>query len=366
MSDLTDFLSMCIAPVSKPVKKAYRSHRDNVIFNNDFVKRYDTSMPKLTDDQKKELESFYGEYGFCMKSYYNFYRFLSAANGVFSPVFMAGSFVNNEIMPRFNNPKMEPAWSDKCYLDLILPGVRVPRTILRNINGHFFDDEFRPIDDQCSEKIFDNHNGALIVKASILTSGGKSVTIHKDPSGAVKVFDRYKRDFVVQEVVQQHPVLSEFNPSSLNTIRVASFNLKGTTHILFSVLRVGAENSCVDNISLGGVAFGINKMGGLIPIARDRRGWPICHPKSEIIIKNQTFIPSYDKIIDIVKEQHPRFPHFGLIAWDFAVDCNGYPIVVEINMRGFSVQPFQEAAGRPLFGDMTEEVLKETSRRDFL
>jgi len=74
-----------MAPVFKPVKKAYR---DNVIFNNDFVKICDPSMPKFTDDQKKELDAFYGRYGFCMKSYYSHYRFLSVAKGVFSTEFM--------------------------------------------------------------------------------------------------------------------------------------------------------------------------------------------------------------------------------------------------------------------------------------
>lgn len=42
---------MCMAPVFKPVKKAYR---DNVIFNNDFVKICDPSMPKLTDVIRKK------------------------------------------------------------------------------------------------------------------------------------------------------------------------------------------------------------------------------------------------------------------------------------------------------------------------
>ena len=137
LSDLTDFLSKCAAPAINPLKKAYRTYRNNVIFNNDFVKIYDPSMPKLTDDQKEELDSFYGRYGFCMKPYYNNYRFLTAANGAFSPLLMSDSFLNKEIIPRFNNPKLSPAWSDKCYLDRILPGVLVPRTILRTINGYF-------------------------------------------------------------------------------------------------------------------------------------------------------------------------------------------------------------------------------------
>lgn len=39
-------------PVFKPVKKAYR---DNVIFNNDFVKICDPSMPSLPMIRKKNL-----------------------------------------------------------------------------------------------------------------------------------------------------------------------------------------------------------------------------------------------------------------------------------------------------------------------
>lgn len=366
MSDLTDFLSKCAAPAMNPVKKAYRTYRNNVIFNNDFVKTYDPSMPKLTKDQKNELESFYGRYGFCMKPYYNYYRFLTAANGIFSPEFMFNSFVNQEIVPRFNNPKMSPAWSDKCYLDSNLPGVLVPRTILRNVNGQFFDSDFKSIDNKIAEKIFEDNKSSLIVKKSILTGGGTSITIHKKPSGASKIFDKYKRNFVVQEVIDQHPILSDLNPSSLNTLRIISFSFKGEIHIVLSALRVGAEGSCIDNITSGGVAFGVNDDGRLLSTAREYWGWPIFHSKSETIANNKTVIPSYSKILDIVKEHHPRFPHFGFIAWDVAIDRCSRPVVMEMNLIQINVQPFQEAVGKPFFGDMTEEVLRETSRRDFL
>lgn len=215
-------------------------------------------------------------------------------------------------------------------------------------------------------KIFEDHCYPLIIKKSVLSSGGKSISLYEKPTVADEIFNKYKRNFVVQEVVRQHPVLSDLNPTSLNTIRIISFNFKGEVRILISALRVGAEGSCVDNISLGGFAFGVNDYGMLIPTAREYWGWPVRHPKSEDIKKNKTAIPSYDKIIEIIKEQHPRFPHFGFIAWDFAVDNESRPVVVELNLYNFAVQPFQEAAGRPFLGEMTEEVLKETSRRDFL
>jgi hypothetical protein len=71
-------------------------------------------------------------------------------------------------------------------------------------------------------------------------------------------------------------------------------------------------------------------------------------------------------MMKIIIKHHPRFPHFGFIAWDFAVNSDGHPVVVEMNLIQINVQPFQEAVGKPFFGDMTEEVLRETSRRDFL
>ena len=366
MSDLTDFLSKCTAPVIGPFKKTYRNYRNNVIFNKDFVKTYDPSMPKLTDGQKNELDSYYGRYGFCMKPYYNYYRFLTAANGVFSPRFIFGSFFNKEILPSFNTPQMSPAWSDKCYLDNLLPGVLVPRTILRNINGYFFDEAFKPINDSCAKKIIDGHPDPLIVKKSIFSSGGKSIRLQKKHSEGTEIFGGYSKNFVVQEVVRQHTVLSGLNSSSLNTIRIVSLNFKGKIYILIAALRVGAEGSCVDNISSGGVAFGVSHEGILLPTAREYWGWPVFHPKSENLKNHKTMIPSFDKIIEIIREHHPKFPHFGFIAWDFAVDNESRPLVVEINLGNFSVHPFQEAAGRPFLGDMTEEVLREAGRRNFL
>lgn len=70
---------------------------------------------------------------------------------------------------------------------------------------------------------------------------------------------------------------------------------------------------------------------------------PICHPKSEIITKNKTVLPAYDEIINIFKEQHHRFPHFGFIALYFAVGSAARRIVVETNLFNFAVQPFNQA-----------------------
>ncbi len=57
----------------------------------------------------------------------------------------------------------------------------------------------------------------------------------------------------------------------------------------------------------------------------------------ETVVKNKTMIPSFDKIIEVIKEQHPRFPHFGFIVRDFAVDNESRPVLVEINLEKFLI-----------------------------
>jgi hypothetical protein len=46
-----------------------------------------------------------------------------------------------------------------------------------------------------------------------------------------------------------------------------------------------------------------------------------------------------------------------LIAWDFAVDSNGTPIVIEINLDSGEIQ-FHQIYNGPLFGDRTGEVVE--------
>ena len=50
-------------------------------------------------------------------------------------------------------------------------------------------------------------------------------------------------------------------------------------------------------------------------------------------------------------------PYFGIISWDFAVNENGMPILIEYNLGYPDVMIYQMNNGA-LFGDKTEDVLK--------
>lgn len=67
-------------------------------------------------------------------------------------------------------------------------------------------------------------------------------------------------------------------------------------------------------------------------------------------------------MLDIIKQYHIKLAHFKLIAWDFATDKDGNPVLIEYNLR-FQVINFLEMNNGPLFGDLTDEVLKEVFGR---
>ena len=63
-------------------------------------------------------------------------------------------------------------------------------------------------------------------------------------------------------------------------------------------------------------------------------------------------------IIRIVKEYHSKyFPNLGFIGWDFALDSEEHPVLIEVNLEFPGIQMEQLASGKPIFGDRTEEVV---------
>ena len=55
---------------------------------------------------------------------------------------------------------------------------------------------------------------------------------------------------------------------------------------------------------------------------------------------------------------HPKFPHFRLVAWDFAIDRTETPVLIEVNFNDAGLESLQLTNG-PVFGSRTEEILSE-------
>lgn len=76
----------------------------------------------------------------------------------------------------------------------------------------------------------------------------------------------YKRNFIIQKAVSQSSFMSVFNPSSVNTLRVATYRSvkTGKVHVINAVMRIGASGKNVDNAHSGGRFIGIDHKTGIV------------------------------------------------------------------------------------------------------
>ena len=201
-----------------------------------------------------------------------------------------------------------------------------------------------------------------VIKPSVLGSWGIGVNLFHSENGFVPemntsvedLFSRYKKCFIIQSKLQQHPELAKLNPTSVNTIRVMSYRRDNEVIILYAVIRIGRKGKVVDNESSGGIKADIDLQTGRIKglaYGNPTEG-TMPHTDSGVIL-DKYLIPSFSQLLDFVKDLHLRLPYFRLIGWDVSVDTNGNPILIEWNRSS----DLSQVAHGPAFGDYTEEIL---------
>ena len=261
------------------------------------------------------------------------------------------------VLPYYSNMQFRRAYEDKCMHSVLFPELSRPKTIVMNIAGVFYDGSFRIIGkEEAVQTCLREHE--FLIKPSIDSGEVRLITflfgdeVNRD--AIQKTIDSLQSNFMVQEVVQQHRVLANLNEKSLNTIRVISFLFEGEVHILSTILRIGGMDSRVDNVGAGGYACKINPNGRLDRYAVNRLSqWVEDHPSGAVFY--DTEVPSYEKVLELVRRGHKKLAHFKIIGWDFAINIAGEPIFIEYN-----VCPGQnQRTCGPTFGDLTDKVLED-------
>ena len=259
------------------------------------------------------------------------------------------------------------AYTDKCSYDNYLPDVRRPETIIRNINGYYFDDKHSITKKEAIERCKNLKD--VVIKPSMIGMWGTGVRIISTDNGRVdeketveELFDTFKENFIIQKKVVQHSEMSRLNPTSLNTLRVLSYHHGDEVVVLYAVVRIGRKDRLVDNETAGGINADICLKDGHIKDCA--YGTPsekrILTTDVGTVLKGFE-IPAFNDVLATVKELHKRLPYFNLIGWDFGVDDTGKPVLIEWNR----CPDLSQTAHGPAFGDMTEEIVKfAMSQRD--
>ena len=320
------------------------------------AKRISDGYDGSAKEYKDVVLKYWKPYGVHPKRYW--YRLYCAGMDHYDPRFIPGPVWFGKILPYFNNLSYKSAYTDKAMLGLLFPDVKQPEAVVKNMAGSFYNGNNEPVTREEAEKKCQGEPH-LIFKPSIESGGGHGIQFFDAdtmPSCKVgEIFDDLKANYVVQRIVQQHPDLARINASTLNTMRILSFRFRGQVHILSAQLRMGSSKARVDNVSAGGFACPIYPDGRLWERAVSHQSKWIDKTESGIKFADIT-VPSYDKVVETIRRIHGRMPYFGIIGWDFAVDQDGEPVLIEFNLR-----PGQNQIGNkaPSFGDMTEDVLEE-------
>lgn len=314
------------------------------------------------EDLPYENQPYFLNYGFKVSKAFSelYYR----ANGIRSDKYLPASIYFYYINPYLVNMNLSMAYVDKNAYHIHFPSVRQPRTILHNMSGRYYSGGMLEMNKGDAIEALSECD-SFIIKPSIESGRGRDVMLVKLNEGERPlindVLNGYESNYIIQEVVRQHPVLSRLNETSLNTIRLYTYRVIGSGEyvLLGAAVRFGGKGAYRDNACTGG---GYCKVlgDGLIEdkIHNHRRfGWGSL--KAEKGIENLV-IPNYDEVVETVLRLHKTIPYMDLVGWDIAVDEDGEPVLIELNQ--YPDCEFIQIFNGPMFGEYTDDLMEHISK----
>ena len=340
----------------KEYRKKLKSKKSDLLKTKQF-KRYPI-------EQNKPIVCHYPFYNKKDTEWFDFYYSVynkPSADFIPPPVY------NLYIEPCLNQYSLSKAIEQKNSYDLYPGNVKTPRTLLRRINSFYYDSHYQHVDcvDTKLKDMLSSYS-EVIIKPSIRSGSGKSIMKFERIDGGysykkrildVAFLNDYDSDFIIQEVVRQHPFFRQFNPGSNNTIRVLTYRSvrDDAIHILHTLLRIGRKDRFMDHDNLGGVAVAITKEGYLKDYAIDVKG--VKHESfNDIHFKEISKVPFIEDIHQTAEQIAGKVYYCRLLAVDFTVNENGESLLVDTNCEGNGVSQYQMNSGT-LFGEFTVEVL---------
>ena len=346
-----------------------RSKIQENLFIEKYLKQVNDSYQKLphkvelTKEQVQEIQDYWqGLVGYKIPT--DWHRYFFARTGVYSVKYIPTSLYRLELTGRLNQLPWCVPFSDKNLNDIVLPTMKQPHTYLKNRNGYFYVENKAVSLEGAVEKCA--NVGDVIVKPTLTSHGNGVKKLHVEngivDAKGTKLKDLlvdYGKNFLIQDLVKQHPAMNALNPDSINTIRIVTYRKGMEVLVLYAAIRIGRKGQAIDNESAGGISTKINLDGTLCRFAYGAPG----QDKIELTdtgVKLEGYqVPSFEKALAMVKEQHLNLPFQDLVGWDISIDDAGEPVMLEWN----TTPELSQSAVGPAFGDYTEMVVKDAMSR---
>lgn len=292
----------------------------------------------------------------CYRLYANYLKYGGVENIV------SDIICSKVIEPTLNPLSMRSYYEDKNMFDIICPRGYFPKTYLRRMNGFYYDADYNRLvtKDACRQAMREAEGKGVVVKPTVGGMSGRGVKVFAagDSLSLAQIEKEEGDDFIIQERISQHKETSKFNPSSVNTLRLALYRsvVDDSVHVLNAVIRIGGEGAQVDNAHQGGRFVAITPEGKLGEKAFNQYGESVSKFHNIDFTENHK-IPSWGRISDFAKSVCQYVPHHRLLALDCVLREDSTPCLLEFNVEGFSMWLFQ-LTGYDAFEPFTEEILK--------
>ena len=320
----------------------------------------------LSKEQKEEIDDFYLTY-YGEKIPYDWHRYYSHFSGVFDksyfPDFLLVPFF--EHYQNFNKAYAE-VYENKNIIPYIAKAadIQMPRTIISRTCGVIrCDGNIQSL--ETAEKYLENI-GKVFCKPSIVACGGRGCSIANFHGGIDITTGKRIRDvilslgedFVIQEIIKCHPSISDIYSTSVNTFRIITYRWKNDFLHMPVFMRIGQGGSIVDNGAAGGIFIGVRDNGILTGKACTTYISNIMHhPDTGIVFKDYK-IESFNMVIEAALKMHKMIPEIGMVYWDFTINQDGIPVLIECNIRNGTIYAIQMTHGVSCFGNKISEVLQ--------
>lgn len=315
-------------------------------------KKNGMKFKKLSDNQKWEVKDYWKKYGKRVSP--DWAAYYSYGNDYFDPRYIPESLYYGEIAKKMFIPVMGGLHHKNVQEQIF--DAKQPKTIVRKINNFISDIEHRPISlDQAVQLCMEKKE--VVIKPATGTYGGQGIVFWSPKDGEEKLKDILSslNQVIIQEVVESHEFMKNITASSINTLRVVTLLVQGEPILLSVILRMGKEGNRLDGVSAGGIIAVVNKNGTLQESAVQMDQTIKTQHDSGFVFKDAE-IPHYRELIDDAFRQHNRIPYFKMVSWDYAIDKDGDPVLIEANIPTGQIDFHQINIG-PIFGDYTDRVL---------
>ena len=314
---------------------------------------------ELTAEQMRQIDDLYiKNYG--EKIPYTWHRHYTAFTGKFDPSYFPELLYIPEF-EYFMNPdrRYQDVFDNKNILPLLAKsvGIHMPTTAFSSANGVIRDNQYCISDIETIQRRLSE--GVYFAKPAVESGSGKGcILLDTGDEAFMQKIEALGKDYVVQERIRCSKSVAALHPESVNTFRVMTYIWKGSVEIVPVIMRIGQGASFLDNAHAGGMFIAVNPDGTLHEKAfTEFRDIFLEHPNTHIQFKGYQ-IQNYRKVIDAAVKMHSAIPQVGVVNWDFTIDENEEPVLIEANTRSGGIWIFEMAWGCGAFGEKTPEILR--------